>query len=53
METPRKTQDGKTDAAVKNGFYYKQNMELLQSQLITQTWRSNTRQNHRTIPAKT
>ena len=31
METLEKTQDGKTGAAVKYGFYYKENMELLQS----------------------
>ena len=31
METPRKTQDGKTGAAVIYGFYYRENMELLQS----------------------
>ena len=31
METPRKTQDGKTGATVRYEFYYWENMELLQS----------------------
>ena len=31
METPIKTQDGKSSAAVRYGFYYWENMELLQS----------------------
>ena len=48
MEPPRKTQDGKTSAAVRYRFYYEK-IRRLQNYKFTQTWRMqllniNTRQ---------
>ena len=39
METPRKTQDGKTGATVKYRFYYEKIWNFYNHYKFTQTWR--------------